>query len=191
MNQNRNIPHTQSFQAPPPSVSAQEHDYQYMDQPDMIVEHRTIPGFLRRISHRWHMADINRFGDQVGRAAQAMHLAYMTTTDSSLGVIRCFPVPMMNRVYEIMALQMNWPPLTGPDSALAAPKSPRETTKANQRVVQHLRALLDSASDIEVARSIAVVLDYVGKDSERIRTEENGDGAQQAPAAAATAGAAK
>lgn len=52
------------------------------------VEHQTIPGFLRRIPHKWHLNEITRFGSEVGRAADAMQLVFMTPVDGSLGVLR-------------------------------------------------------------------------------------------------------
>jgi hypothetical protein len=73
------------------------------------VEHVTVPGFLRRIPHPWHITDLTRFGDQVGRVAEAMQLSYLTTIQPQLGMIRVFPLPLLQRVYELMAPQFQWP----------------------------------------------------------------------------------
>src|SRR4051812_28044068 len=136
------------------------------------IEHLTIPGFLRRISNRWHMEDITRFGDRVGRAAEAMQLSYMTTVDRSLGVIRVFPVPLLQRVYEIMAVQFGWPQIV--EAEVPALDDPRraqeETLRSHERIMKHLQALLAAAADdIDLQASLAVVLQWLDHDCQAIR----------------------
>src|ERR1041384_6675246 len=66
-------------------------DFDQLAGEALQIEHQTIPGFLRRLPHKWHLNDITRFGDQVGRVSEAMQMAYITAVDKSLGVIRAFP----------------------------------------------------------------------------------------------------
>ena len=76
-------------------------DFEDMQNPLDVVEHLTIPGFIRRCPHRFHLMEITRFGDQVGKIAESLQISYLTTIDRSLGMIRLFPVPLMVRVYQV------------------------------------------------------------------------------------------
>lgn len=143
----------------PPTFHNRGHVTQDLDdlpQPEDIVELATVPGFLRRSGHRFHLDEINRFGSQVGRSAEAMHLAYITQVDSTLGLVRVFPVPFLERVYKIVAKQFGWPeiaPALPVEEAMAI-----ETVKGHRRVVSHLTAMLEVSDDAEVRRAIGVVL---------------------------------
>lgn len=134
------------------------------------------------------MQDINRFGDSVGRAAEAMQLAYLTTVDRSLGVIRVFPVPLMQRVYEILSKQFGWPQVI--DASAEGDDARRgqvETLKAHERVEKHLRSVLAVTEDQNVQRSTNVVLEWIGTDCQRIRQELGTLGAGQGETAMAAA----
>src|ERR1043166_2355254 len=84
MNTNYSQRQQRPSQTPSP-VPQVEQDFDHLAEAAKI-EHLTIPGFMRRVSNRWHIEDITRFGDKVGRAAEALQLSYMTTVDKSLGV---------------------------------------------------------------------------------------------------------
>jgi hypothetical protein len=155
---------------PPAGV---QQDFDELAQQTAMVEHLTVPGFLRRIPHRWHFDDITRFGDKLGRVAESMQLAYLTTVDRSLGVIRIFPLPLLKRVYEVMSAQFGWPQIIdAPIPGLpAGVDNGAEALRAHERVDKHLRSLLEGATDGNVQHSIAVVLHWLSEDSARIRKE--------------------
>ncbi len=125
------------------------------------VAHATIPGFLRKLNHRWSMIDIERFGAKVGRTAETMHLAYMPAFDRSLGVLRSFPVPMMERIYEILAPAHGWPALPVPVQEAPDIREQRAALKVQEVMVKQLGMLSQAAEDGHVRRAAAVVLDLV------------------------------
>ena len=88
-------------------VSAQpgESCYSEIDQQQQTIEHRTISGFMRMISPKWHIDDINRFGKKVGDSANALQMVYVTSFDTSLGLVRTFPLPFLMRIYQVMQPQ--------------------------------------------------------------------------------------
>ena len=120
-----------------------------------MVEHLTVTEFMQRIPHpnRWHLDDINRFGDKVGWTAQSIQLARMMVQSPSLGLIRVFPVPLLQRIYTILAPQFNWPPL--PAAALEARQA-----QMDEKLAQHLQALLPMAEPA-AKRSITDVLELL------------------------------
>ncbi len=167
--QRRNAPPTPSVNDP--SVQQSEAEFGELSRPENIVEHLSVPGFLRRIPHRWHMLDINRFGDAVGRAAEALHIAYLTRVDLALGMIRIFPVPLLKRVYETQAKQFGWPLVL--DAQLALDEGPRgqlRVLRRHERTEQHLSALAEGL-DPEVRASMEKVLQFVSEDARRLRKE--------------------
>lgn len=129
-----------------------EGGFDELSQSEPLIEHLTVPAFLSRVPRAWQIDEATRFGHQLGRAAEAMHLAYMTTTDRALGVIRVFPVPLMRRVYTLMAQQFAWPALP---EALEAPRS-----QPDDRLARHLQALL-AVAEPEVREHIAEVLAFL------------------------------
>lgn len=153
--------------------SEPEQDFDQLAAAVLSIEHLTVPGFLRRIPHRWSFEDITRYGDKVGRAAESMQLAYVTTMDRSLGVIRTFPVPLLQRVYEILATQYGWPRIIeAPTPALDdSRRVNREALKAHERMEKHLRAMLESVASDDVQGSIATLLGWMGQEIERLRAE--------------------
>ena len=136
------------------------HDFNRLSESqDQIVEHRTIPGFLGRIPHRWHMDEVTRFGDKVGRAAESMQLAYLTVVDRSLGVIRVFPVPLMERIYTLLAPQFAWPELPG-GTVDNLPTPPKRL----ERLLKGLEELTEDADDLEILESLQKLRDFVRRD---------------------------
>ncbi len=125
-----------------------------------MVEHLTVTEFMQRIPHpnRWHLDDINRFGDKVGWTARSIQLARMMVQSPSLGLIQVFPVPLLQRIYTILAPQFNWPTLP----AVLEARKAAGLHQANERIAQHLQGLAIVA-DPEVQQHIAVVLEYLAQ----------------------------
>jgi hypothetical protein len=137
-----------------------------------IIAHMTVPAFMRRITSKWHFDDITRFGDKVGRAAEALQLSYLTTFDGQLGTIRVFPYPLLERVYRVMSgAHPNWPKIVDADPPTLDDVSrvSRETLLAHERVATHLRVVLDAAEDDGVRASIVDVLDWLERDCAKLR----------------------
>lgn len=131
-----------------------EPGFDALEQPDNLVEHLTVPGFLARVPRQWQIDEATRYGHQLGRAAEAMHLAYMTTTDPALGVLRVFPVPLMRRVYVLMRHQFNWPELPEVLRPVSA------AGKGDDRLAMHLQAL-HTVAEGTVRDHIAAVLEFL------------------------------
>lgn len=156
-------------------------DFDEMQSGEALVEHCTIPGFLKRIPHRWHMEDIQRFGDKVQRTAEAMQIAYLTTVDRSLGIIRVFPLPLLQRIYEIQSAQFGWPALVEVQPPALGPgegaSTSHETLRAHEKVREHVKTLMaaiESTSAItpnHVQASLAVILRWIEEDMTRLRAE--------------------
>jgi hypothetical protein len=155
------------------SQPAFEKDFEQLSHQDPIVEHYSIPSFLRRIPHKWHIDEITRFGDKVGRAAESLQLAYLTTVDRSLGVVRVFPAPLLQRIYQILSPQFGWPQIIElePPQLDEPRRSQQETLRSHERLLKHVRALLDVTQNVDVQHSIAVVVEWLEHDSTRIRQE--------------------
>lgn len=135
----------------------------------MQVEHQTVPGFLRRIPHKWHLNEITRFGGEIGRAADSLQLVYMTAVDRSLGVLRVFPLPLLDRVYTIMAPQFGWPALeTIP--ALEEGREKRDELRRAEGAKKHLESAAEHAGP-EVASAFTVVLTWLERETQRLRGE--------------------
>lgn len=173
MNTNRKSSPSPSSAGQRRAQSSPEQEFEQLPQSDEIVEHLTIPAFLRRIPHKWHIDEITRFGDKVGRAAESLQLSYLTTIDRSLGVIRIFPLPLLQRVYQIFAVQLGWPQIIDVEPpALDDPRrAHQETLRTHERLAKHMRALLEITDSVDVQQSIAVVLEWIEHDCRRIRQE--------------------
>jgi hypothetical protein len=169
-----------------PTRPAAEQEFEQIQSPENIVEHLTVPGFLRRVPNRWHLEDIQRFGDKVGRIAESLHIGYLTTVDRSLGQIRVFPVPLSQRIYDTMAPTFGWPQIIdAPAPGLPAQdQANRDALRSHERLSKLLRALLEAAPNLDVQHSTAVVIQWLETDITRIR-EEIGEPA--APASGETA----
>lgn len=152
-------------------------DFDRLQQPETIVEHMTASGFLARIPHRWHMDDVRRFGTEVGRIAEALHIAYITTTDIALGIVRVFPVPLLRRVYTIQSASFGWPSLTAvqtPALGEDLQRAARDTLRSHTSLLKHLRTLLaalETTGSHEVAESTATTIHWLEQDSTRLRAE--------------------
>jgi hypothetical protein len=150
-----------------PRVSAEvqtNEDYAHLQEDAPLVEHLTIPGFLRRISHRWTLDDIARFGNKVGRAAESCHLAYMPQVDGSLGVLRSFPVPMLRRIYDLMAPSHRWPQLPEmleldrPGKSEPVPTTPAHQLRLMQAFANIARSWAAEAPESETRVAARVIL---------------------------------
>jgi len=173
MNSKRNTTPSPASTTPHRTQAAPEQEFEQLSQQETIVEHLTIPGFLRRIPHKWHIDEITRFGDKVGRAAESLQLSYLTTIDRSLGVIRIFPVPLLQRIYQIFASQFGWPQIIEiePPTLDDPRRAQQEMLRSNERLMKHMRALLAITENVEVQNSIAVVVQWLDHDCQRIRKE--------------------
>ena len=137
---------------------------------DHVVEHQSISAFLKRIPHRWHMEEIGRFGDKAGRAAESLHVAYLTAIDGSLGVVRVFPVPLLRRVYAIMAPQFNWPGIE--IAGLEDARQLREDSRARESVERILGKAMQETDDVEILQSLQKVLNFLEHGSGDKQAEE-------------------
>lgn len=124
-----------------------------MPDPRQVVEHLTIAGFIRRSPHRFHMDEITRFGDKVARLAEALQVSYLTTIDRSLGMVRVFPVPLLQRVYDVMAAQFGW------EMEIAAVEDRK--TRGHERTKRVLLEAAASAEDPIIRDALAVVLRWL------------------------------
>ncbi|MEA3212247.1 MAG: hypothetical protein QOE70_5304 [Chthoniobacter sp.] len=168
-----NTQHSQRQQRPSPTPVPQvEQDFDQLAEAAKI-EHLTIPGFMRRVSNRWHIEDITRFGDKVGRAAEALQLSYMTTVDRSLGIIRVFPVPLLQRIYTVLSVQFGWPQIIEAEVPAIEDnrRAQQETIRSHERFQKHLRLLLEASEEEDVQHSAAVLLQWLEQDCQRLRQE--------------------
>lgn len=158
---------------PPPAPSVTlENDFADLAGAEQIVEHLTVPGFLRRIPHRWHLDEVARFGDKVGRVAESMQLAYLTTVDRSLGVIRMFPSPLLKRVYEVLSQQFGWPQIIDLEPAqLEDGKRDRETLRSLEKSQRCLRELADASENPDVLEALARVNTWVEAQTALLRVK--------------------
>jgi hypothetical protein len=144
------------------------------------VEHATVPGFLRRIEHPWHIDDLTRFGDKVGRVAEAMQLSYLTTIQPQLGMIRVFPLPLLQRVYELMAPQFQWP--AEPLALLEGRRALREELKRHERADADLQQIRDRTESVTTLESIETVRKFLADQMTALRAELSGVAAGVSPA---------
>lgn len=144
-------------------------DFDQLAGEALQIEHQTIPGFLRRLPHKWHLNDITRFGDQVGRVSEALQMAYITSVDKSLGVIRAFPVPLLQRVYEIMAPQFNWPVVIEAPEIEDGRRAQRDALQKNERLTAQIRDLLSDADEPPIVEAASVILNSLEANAVRLR----------------------
>lgn len=134
------------------------------------VEHVSVPGFMSRIAHGWALDDMTRFGDKVGRVADAMQLVFITTNQTKLGIIRVFPLPLLQRVYEIMAPMFNWPRIV--DGVLAIEdgrQALRDDLRQHERADHDLSSIAEHVDNVEVLTALQTVREFLGTDIARIR----------------------
>lgn len=136
------------------------------------IEHVTVPGFLRRIPHPWHIDDITRYGDKVGRVAEAMQLSYLTTIQPKLGMIRVFPVSLLQRVYQLMAPQFGWPRLLDETAMLEDGRAAqREALRVRERVAADLAQIGEVTDNVQVLDAAQTVREFIDADIARLKGE--------------------
>ncbi len=139
--------------------------------PEIFVEMLTVPGFLNRVGHRFHMNEIFRFGGELGRAAESMHLAYMTAMDAKLGVLRVFPEPLMRRVYDVLAAQLSWPKIIDADTgALDDAQKAQHAIRANERMLKRLRELIADTDGVEQLKALEAAAAIIEQQTAELRT---------------------
>jgi len=146
-----------------------QQDFAQAPAPELVAEHKTVVGFLRTVPRRLHMDEIKRFGREVGMMAESVHLAYLTTIDSQLGVLRMFPVPLMRRVYDVLAAQIGWQQF--PVEQAALPEEMAAELKAQEKLARLLRAALDVAPDKHLQQSTGDVLQWIEGEIGRLREQ--------------------
>jgi hypothetical protein len=165
-------------------LSQESEQFAEMPDPREIVEHLSIPGFVRRAPRRFHLDELTRFGDKVARVAESMQISYLTTIDSSLGVVRVFPVPLMIKVYSIMAQQFHWAPWQEPLEIGAG--GPAQLLKANERARRNLEAAAcgsASAMPAHVAEAMQITMAWLDSEAGRLRADTGTEGAPGTEAA--------
>lgn len=148
------------------------HDFEQLaNEQGVQLEHATVPGFLRRIPHKWHLEEITRYGDKVGRAAEAMQLAYMTSIDRSLGVIRVFPLPLLQRVYEIMAPSFGWPRAAEAELIEDGKRAQRETLRKIERADHALGEVTEQSDNVEALTAFRAVRSVLQGEAAKLREQ--------------------
>lgn len=135
------------------------------------VEHRTVLEFLRSIPHGWQADDIVRFGDKVKRIAEAVQLPFVPQPHPQLGVIRIYPVPLLEWVYTMLSKQFHWPApaLVLEDGA----REQREELRRHEGAKKHLELAAEQHSPpSEVATAIKTTLDWLENEAQRLRGVE-------------------
>jgi len=140
-----------------------------MPDPRDVVEHLTIAGFIRRAPHRFHFDDITRFGDKVRRMAESLQISYLTTIDTQLGMIRLLPVPLMIRVYQVMAQQLHWPPWTEP--VTVDDRGPAAMLRCSERARKNLQSVAELAEKPEITEAMNIVLKWLDDEARRLSGE--------------------
>ena len=166
------------------SVSQESEQFAEMPDPREIVEHLSIPGFVRRAPRRFHLDELTRFGDKVARVAESMQISYLTTIDSSLGIVRVFPVPLMIKVYSIMAQQFHWAPWQEPLEPGAAGSA--QLLKAHERARRNLEAAAcgsATAMPAHVAEAMQITMAWLDSEAGRLRADAGPEGEPPAEAA--------
>lgn len=133
------------------------------------VEHCTVAEFLNRCRVR-NPDDIIRFGDKARRLADSLLLAWVTTTNDSLGVLRILPVPLMKYLYTQMAGQFGWPALVA--ELEDGERAQRDELRKAEGAKKHLETVAPRASNPAVAEAFVTVIDYLENETNRLRGEE-------------------
>jgi hypothetical protein len=130
------------------ALNANHPDYfaQLADISVSTVEHCTVAEFLNRCRVR-NPDDIIRFGDKARKLADSLLLAWVTTTNDSLGVLRILPVPLMKYLYTQMAAQFGWPALV----AELEDSKERELRKRRNVLHQLDEAISDAPENVKSA----------------------------------------
>lgn len=137
------------------------------------VEHRNVLEFLRSIPHPWQADDIDRFGSKSKRMAEALQLPFVPQAHPKLGVIRIYPVPLLEWVYTMMAKQFHWPApaLVLEDGARAQ----REELRRHEGAKKHLElAAAEHEPPADVKAAIETTLAWLEGEAQRLRSEDRG-----------------
>jgi hypothetical protein len=138
------------------ALNANHPDYfaQLAEISTSTVEHCTVAEFLNRCRVR-NPDDIIRFGDKARKLADSLLLAWVTTTNDSLGVLRILPVPLMKYLYAQMAGQFGWPPMV----AELEDTKEREIRKRRSVLHQLDEAIADAPEAVKSA--LQIVTNYL------------------------------
>jgi len=163
---------TQRSRTVKPAADITVPDFEHLaDVASSQVEHQTILEFLRMIpNHKWHPDEISQFGSKVGRMANSMQLAFVPSLHPSLGVIRSFPVPLMQWVYATLANKFGWPM-----PALALEESSREQRdelRQHEAMMKQLQRTAERAPTDGIAQAVATLLDWMDSEARRLRGDE-------------------
>lgn len=168
--------HTPSFTpdkaaVPATQVQASPEEYEIEEAgPEEAVEFLSIPAFLRRLPYRLGEQEMFRFSDKVAHYSRAWQLAIVSINHRQLSDIRVFPVSLMEYVYATMAKQFSWPKLV---EIPAEPISPSGCNpKVLERLVKHLRAVQELATNEEVQHGTEVVLQWAEQERSRLQVQE-------------------
>ncbi len=133
------------------------------------VEHLTVLEFLRRVSHKFHPEYVERFGDKVRRMANSLQLAFVPSINPKLGVIRTYPVPLMQWIYALQAPMFGWPALPLELAELA--REHREELRQNEGTKKHLQAVIEHSPTPAVKEAVDVVLTWLDGEARRLQGE--------------------
>jgi hypothetical protein len=126
---------------------------QLADVATVQVEHLTTLEFLRRAPHHPTADDLNRFGDRVRRTADAIPLPWLPVTHPKLGVVRVYPLPLLEWVYSQFAGQFGWPQAT--DTQLL-----EDGRKKRRHALRQIdEAITDAPPPVKEA--LKIVIDYL------------------------------
>ena len=143
-------------------------DFDYLSELSTTqVEHQTVLEFLRTVPHKFHPDYVERFGGKVSRMANALQLAFVPAINPKLGVIRTYPVPLMQWMYTLQAPQFGWPALPLALEDLA--REHREELRQHEGAKKHLAAAVEHAPTPAVREALAVVLTWLEGETKRIR----------------------
>ena len=131
---------------------------QFAEVSTSLVEHLPVHEFVQRTPHRLHPDEIPRFSDRVKRMADALQLTFVPAVNPLLGVIRVFPVPLLEWVYTTMAPQFKWPLLTDAQAVDDTKRAKHIELRKVERRAQEIRNLMSEADEPELVNAAAVLL---------------------------------
>lgn len=149
-------------------------DYENVPKMQHQIEYLSVAGFFRRLPFAFHMDEINRFGKQVGLTADANHLAYMTAIDGKLGVVRVFPVELMMRVYDVLAIHQSWPPIVEqePPALSDGKKLTTAAARSFERLAKHLRSVIEIAPNTELQYAAASMVKQIEVELRQLKAKQ-------------------
>jgi predicted RNase H-like nuclease len=100
-----------------------------------------------------------------------MQLVYMTAVDRSLGVLRVFPLPLLERVYTINAPQFGWPAIANGEMLEDGRRAQRETLRKDERADQLLQEITERADDVEVLSSAKSLREFLQSEMASLRQQ--------------------